>query len=179
MLAENHAELAQVMQDAFEDAVLMGVDEAAMRRILIAMVEGLESPKRCRRGVVAALLLSLTAAGPPPAAPAAPAAPSGTQWVPRGTAELIALNKIDAQSTPLRVPVGQSVRYGSLTIAVRSLPGASARHGARRDGVARHHRQPPRRTRLPWLDVADRAQPQQLRAPDLRSALGGLPLTGS
>lgn len=46
MLAENHAELVQVMQDAFEDAVLMGVDEAAMRRILIAMVEGLESPKR-------------------------------------------------------------------------------------------------------------------------------------
>ena len=46
MLAENHAELAQVMQDAFEDAVLMGVDEAAMRRILAAMVEQLRSPKQ-------------------------------------------------------------------------------------------------------------------------------------
>jgi uncharacterized protein (UPF0335 family) len=46
MLAENHAELAQAMQDAFEDAVLMGVDEASMRRILTAMVEGLDSPKR-------------------------------------------------------------------------------------------------------------------------------------
>jgi uncharacterized protein (UPF0335 family) len=46
MLAENHAELAQTMQDAFEDAVLMGVDEDAMRRILLGMVEGLESPKR-------------------------------------------------------------------------------------------------------------------------------------
>ena len=46
VLAENHAELVQVMQDAFEDAVLMGVDEAAMRRILIGMVEGLETPKR-------------------------------------------------------------------------------------------------------------------------------------
>ena len=34
MLAENHAELAQALQDAFEDAVLMGVDEQAMRRIL-------------------------------------------------------------------------------------------------------------------------------------------------
>jgi len=45
-LAENHAELAQVMQDAFEDAVLMGVDEAAMRRILGDMVDGLVSPKR-------------------------------------------------------------------------------------------------------------------------------------
>jgi hypothetical protein len=49
MLAENHAELAQVLQDAFDDAVLMGVDEAAMRRILIAMVQGLESPKRPAR----------------------------------------------------------------------------------------------------------------------------------
>jgi uncharacterized protein (UPF0335 family) len=45
-LQENHEELAQVMQDAFEDAVLMGVDEQAMRRILAGMVEGLESPKR-------------------------------------------------------------------------------------------------------------------------------------
>jgi hypothetical protein len=45
-LAENHEELAQVMQDAFEDAVLMGVDEAAMRAILADMVQGLRSPKR-------------------------------------------------------------------------------------------------------------------------------------
>ena len=49
-LKENHAELAQVMQDAFEDAVLMGVDEQAMRRILNEMVEGLRSPKRARAG---------------------------------------------------------------------------------------------------------------------------------
>ncbi len=45
-LAENHDELRQVMQDAFEDAVLMGVDEAAMRRILTETVAGLRSPKR-------------------------------------------------------------------------------------------------------------------------------------
>ena len=45
-LAENHTELAQVMQDAFEDAVLIGVDEAAMRAILADMVQGLHSPKR-------------------------------------------------------------------------------------------------------------------------------------
>jgi len=49
-LKENHAELAQVMQDAFEDAVLMGVDEQAMRRILNEMVQGLRSPKRARAG---------------------------------------------------------------------------------------------------------------------------------
>jgi hypothetical protein len=45
-LAENHTELVQIMQDAFEDAVLMGVDEAAMRRILSDMVAQLRSPKR-------------------------------------------------------------------------------------------------------------------------------------
>ena len=44
MLAENHAELVQVMQDAFEDAVLMGVDEAAMRSLLADLVAGLRSP---------------------------------------------------------------------------------------------------------------------------------------
>jgi uncharacterized protein (UPF0335 family) len=46
VLAENHAELAQMLQDTFEDAVLMGVDEMAMRGILADMVHGLESPKR-------------------------------------------------------------------------------------------------------------------------------------
>jgi hypothetical protein len=48
MLAENHAELAQTLQDVFEDALLMGVDEAAMREILLAMVRGLASPRRAR-----------------------------------------------------------------------------------------------------------------------------------
>lgn len=43
-LSENHAEAKQVLQDAFEDAVLMGVDEAAMRRIMADMVVGLRSP---------------------------------------------------------------------------------------------------------------------------------------
>jgi hypothetical protein len=46
VLAENHAELAQMLRDTFEDAILMGVDEAAMRGILTGMIEGLESPKR-------------------------------------------------------------------------------------------------------------------------------------
>lgn len=45
MLAENHAELSQTLQDVFEDGVLMGVDEQAMRRLLAEMVAGLESPK--------------------------------------------------------------------------------------------------------------------------------------
>ena len=48
MLGENHAELAQTMQDVFEDAVLMGVDEAAMRGIIDGMVRQLASPRRGR-----------------------------------------------------------------------------------------------------------------------------------
>lgn len=46
MLAENHAEARQALQDVFEDALLMGVDEGAMRRILSDLVAGLVSPKR-------------------------------------------------------------------------------------------------------------------------------------
>ena len=46
MLEENREEAAQVLQDAFEDAVLMGVDERAMREILAGLVTGLRSPKR-------------------------------------------------------------------------------------------------------------------------------------
>ena len=45
MLEENHAELQGVLRDVFEDAVLMGVDEASMRRILVAMVGQLKTPK--------------------------------------------------------------------------------------------------------------------------------------
>ncbi len=46
MLTENHAEAAQVLRDTFEDAVLMGVDEAAMRQVLTDLVAALPSPKR-------------------------------------------------------------------------------------------------------------------------------------
>jgi hypothetical protein len=46
MLAENYAEVSEILRDAFEDAVLMGVDEAAMRQILADIVAGLDSPRR-------------------------------------------------------------------------------------------------------------------------------------
>jgi hypothetical protein len=46
MLAENHAEAAQLLRDVFEDAVLMGVDEAAMRQVLTELVAALPSPRR-------------------------------------------------------------------------------------------------------------------------------------
>ena len=44
-LADNEAEARQVLQDAFEDAILMGVDEKAVRDAFTAMVAGLRSPK--------------------------------------------------------------------------------------------------------------------------------------
>jgi len=44
MLEENHAELQGVLRDVFEDAVLMGVDEAAMRRVLMEMIDQLAMP---------------------------------------------------------------------------------------------------------------------------------------
>ncbi len=46
ILAENHEELRHVMQDAFEDALLMGVDEAMMRQTIADLVAGLKSPKK-------------------------------------------------------------------------------------------------------------------------------------
>jgi uncharacterized protein (UPF0335 family) len=46
VLEENRAELAQMMQDAFDDAVLMGVDETALRGVLSEMVAHLRSPSK-------------------------------------------------------------------------------------------------------------------------------------
>jgi hypothetical protein len=46
MLVENHMEAATVLRDVFEDAVLMGVDEAAMRQILQELIAALPSPKQ-------------------------------------------------------------------------------------------------------------------------------------
>ena len=44
VLEENAAELAQMAQDAFEDALLMGVDEVALRQRLHAMIDALAAP---------------------------------------------------------------------------------------------------------------------------------------
>ena len=50
VLNENYRELADVLRDAFEDAVLMGVPEDAMREIMAGMVRGVDSPKRAGGG---------------------------------------------------------------------------------------------------------------------------------
>lgn len=46
VLAENHSEAAQMLADMLEDAVIMGVDEVAMRQIMAELVTALPSPKR-------------------------------------------------------------------------------------------------------------------------------------
>ncbi|MFL5254943.1 MAG: hypothetical protein ACJ8AI_19025 [Rhodopila sp.] len=48
MLTENYNEVAQVLTDVFEDAILMGVEEQAIRKVLADIVAGLESPKRAQ-----------------------------------------------------------------------------------------------------------------------------------
>ncbi|MCC7283054.1 MAG: hypothetical protein IT556_11770 [Acetobacteraceae bacterium] len=47
VLAENYDELRQIAQDALEDALLMGVDETAFRRLLHELVDGLDKPGSC------------------------------------------------------------------------------------------------------------------------------------
>jgi hypothetical protein len=44
VLAENLAELREIAEDAFADALLMGCDEVQMRGVLRALVDGLENP---------------------------------------------------------------------------------------------------------------------------------------
>jgi hypothetical protein len=46
VLNENLAELRDLAQDALEDAVLMGCDEAQLRAALAAIVAGLVNPYR-------------------------------------------------------------------------------------------------------------------------------------
>jgi len=74
----------------------------------------------------------MVAAGAAQAQPAPPAVP-GPAWLPRTTAELIVLDKMRAQASPITVRVGASAMAGPLTIAVRScvvrppdVPGDSA-----------------------------------------------------
>jgi hypothetical protein len=63
----------------------------------------------------------------PPAVTATPSAPPATEmppwpnvWQPRGSVVLHMLDKINAQTATATVKVGESVPFGSLTIAVRA-----------------------------------------------------------
>jgi hypothetical protein len=46
VLTENLGELKQMAQDALEDAVLMGCDEAQFRAVVRALLDGLVNPYR-------------------------------------------------------------------------------------------------------------------------------------
>lgn len=48
VLNENLAELREAAQDALEDAVLMGCDEAQFRRVVGALLDGLVNPYKKR-----------------------------------------------------------------------------------------------------------------------------------
>ncbi|MGE0118796.1 MAG: hypothetical protein AB7S71_13260 [Dongiaceae bacterium] len=52
VLNENLTELQQMAQDALEDAILMGCDEAQIREVLQRLVESLDNPygKTGKRG---------------------------------------------------------------------------------------------------------------------------------
>ncbi len=44
VMTENMEELAQMAQDAFEDALLMGCDEQQVRDFLVSLMQRLENP---------------------------------------------------------------------------------------------------------------------------------------
>jgi hypothetical protein len=46
VLNENLAELGELAQEAFEDAVLMGCDERQVREVLAAIIAGIVNPYR-------------------------------------------------------------------------------------------------------------------------------------
>lgn len=44
VMRENLEELAQLAQDAFEDAILMGCDEKQVKDVLVSLMQSLENP---------------------------------------------------------------------------------------------------------------------------------------
>ena len=46
VLNDNFSEIEQLCQDAFEDALLMGCDEAQIREALMQVIAGLKNPYR-------------------------------------------------------------------------------------------------------------------------------------
>ena len=49
VLNENLEEIRQYCQDAFEDAILMGCDEAQVREVLQSVVDAIENPYKGRK----------------------------------------------------------------------------------------------------------------------------------
>ena len=63
-------------------------------------------------------LAQLNAATPPVLVPVPVPAPTAAAWVPKQTALVQALDKVNARSKLLTIKVGQSATFGTLTIAV-------------------------------------------------------------
>lgn len=69
--------------------------------------------------LLAPLAHAQDADAPPPAAgPPTTPEPPPLSWVAGGTAELVGLDKVSTRTFPLTAKVGQTVKFGSLTIAV-------------------------------------------------------------
>ena len=87
-----------------------------------------------RRPALAALLLlasgmapmqATLAQTPPAQTPPAQTSPSPSlsppdAWLPRGSGELILLDKLRGQPTPVTIKTGQSAQFGTLTITLRN-----------------------------------------------------------
>lgn len=71
-----------------------------------------------KRLALAVLLLAAPAAAQTPAPPAPMPAPE--TWLPRPGVELAGLDKITARVSPLPGRVGQTIAFGTLSIAVRN-----------------------------------------------------------
>lgn len=96
-----------------------------MRRVaaaLLVLLPALAAPVRQTAAQQAATPQAPTvpAAPAPGAAPPQPQAPPPPAWLPRPAARLILVDKISAQPRTVTVKVGQSIRFGALTIAVRA-----------------------------------------------------------
>ena len=70
--------------------------------------------------VIAALLAALPALAQTPAKPDAPPPSAPGTWVPRDTADLLVLDKVNAKATPLTLKVGQAADNASLSITLRA-----------------------------------------------------------
>jgi hypothetical protein len=54
-----------------------------------------------------------------PVAPLAPVVPAAPEWLPQGAVDLRALDKVTARSAPLSGKVGETLKFGSLSVTVR------------------------------------------------------------
>ena len=88
---------------------------------LLLTVTAAQAQTRESDPIIATPLPPADATPPPiPPAPIAPAPTPEAGWLPRGTAQVQALDKVNARGTMLTIKVGQSTTYASLTIAVRA-----------------------------------------------------------